>query len=126
MNKKKTFCDILFGENSEEQQFAEFSSVEASIAQSIRDKYIDYCYRLDMIPKIKAECEKRNCYFVYEIYWDKELNCLNYIELIPVISLKENNKDEAFCELKNLPKSYEINYIQEKWAYSKKKEKKFL
>lgn len=110
MNKKKTFCDILFGENSEEQQFEEFSSVEANIAQSIRDKYLDYCYRLDMIPKIKAECEKRNCYFVYEIFWDNYFNRLDYIKLIPVISLKKNNKDFVFCELKNMPDSYQICY----------------
>lgn len=123
MNKKKTFCDILFGENSEEQQFEEFSSVEANIAQSIRDKYIDYCYRLDMIPKIKAECEKRNCFFAYEIKIDNDGN-LDYIKLIPVTPVRKKTKQKAFCELKNLPKSYKINYVQEKWAYSKEKEKK--
>ena len=98
MNKKKTFCDILFGENSEEQQFEEFSSVEANIAQSIRDKYIDYCYRLDMIPKIKAECEKRKCFFAYEIS-KNEFGGIDYIKIIPVRSLMQNNKDQAFCEL---------------------------
>ena len=119
-----SFCDMIFGKNSEEQQFEEFSSLEANIAHSIKEKYVDYCYKLSLIPKIKNECIKKKCYFAYEIYWDEELNCLNYIKLIPVISLKKNNKDEAFCELKNLPKSYKVNYIQEEWEFPKKKEKK--
>ena len=113
MNKKKTFCDILFGENSEEQQFEEFSSVEANIARSIRDKYIDYCYNLNMLPKIQAECEKRKCFFAYEIEIDNDGN-LDYIKLIPVTPVRIKTKQKAFCELKNLPKSYKINYVQEK------------
>ena len=116
MNKKKTFCDILFGENSEEQQFEEFSSVEANIAQSIRDKYIDYCYRLDMIPKIKAECEKRKCFFAYEIS-KNEFGEINYIKIIPVRSLRQNNEDQAFCEQAQLPLSYVPDYKFEKNAY---------
>lgn len=116
MNKKKTFCDILFGENSEEQQFEEFSSVEANIAQSIKDKYIDYCYRLDMIPKIKAECEKRNCYFAYEILRN-EFGEIDYIKIIPVRSLMQNNKDQAFCGQAQLPLSYVPDYKFEKNAY---------
>ena len=69
-----------------------------------------------MIPKIKAECEKRNCYFTYEIS-KNEFGEIDYIKIIPVRSLMQNNKDQAFCEQAQLPLSYVPDYKFEKNAY---------
>lgn len=98
----------------------DFSTLENSIAQSIKEKCIDYCYNLRQIPYIKAECVKRNCFFAYEVHKDISGE-IDYIKLIPVFSKIKNNKEEAFCELNKLPSTYRA---QTAYGYEVKKREK--
>ena len=98
----------------------DFSTLEMDIAQSIKQQCVDYCYDLRIIPKIKQECIKKNCFFAYSVDRNEE-NEIEYIKIVPVFSLVENNQDEAFCELDKLPKTYKA---QERHGYQVEQKKK--